>query len=136
MRVFKMCGVAGLTLLLGVGGCVSSSYTGATAAPTQSVDVYHSGAEVARPYTEMGTVRTTASPSMPLQSVEAELVNQARQHGADAIVIDKVEVETIGYRTDTSSGEKVVPATNDTHPGSSTAIREKVVSARLLKYTR
>jgi hypothetical protein len=136
MGLHSLLCAAGLTIVLGAGGCTSSSYTGTTAAATEHVDIFHSDSEVTRPHTAMGIVRTTASPSMPLQSIEAELVNQAQRRGADAIVIDKVELETIGYRVDTSSGEKVVTATGATDQGSGTAIRERVVSARLLKYNR
>jgi len=124
-----------LFLILPVGGCTSSTYSGTTASPTQRVDVYHSEAEVSRPHTSMGTIRTTASPSMSLGAIEAELVNQARQRGADAIIVDKVALETIGYRTETASGEQVVPATGASAETSGTAVREKVVTARLIKYT-
>jgi len=122
-------------LAFGIQACVSSSYSGAEYAPTQHVEVIHDAAAVPSDFITMGTVRTTASPGMSLQSIQYELVDQARRRGADAIVIDAVQLETIGYRADPQSGqpERVVPAGAENAGEQRTAVREQVVTARLLK---
>lgn len=130
------------SLLLATGllaACVSSSYSGQQYAPTQQVEVFHDPGAIPAGFVAMGEIRTTASPGMSLQSIEVELVDQARRRGADAIVIDRVQLETIGYRVEPSSSspEGVSSGADDRIGGAGgeagTAIREQVVAARLLK---
>lgn len=114
--------------------CVSSSYSGQQYAPTQQVEVLHDQGSIPAGYFSMGEIRTTASPGMSLQSIEAELVDQARRRGADAILVERVELQTIGHQVEPSPAnpEGVVAAGGGT-AGSGKAIREQVVTARLLK---
>ncbi|MCA9286239.1 MAG: hypothetical protein KDA22_13525 [Phycisphaerales bacterium] len=134
-RVRLMLLVAGLAL--GPQACVSSTYSGQEYAPTQHVEVFHDDAAVPPEYVTMGSVRTTATPGMSLESIQFELVDQARRRGADAIVVDRVQLETIGYRADSASGqaEHVTPAGDPSAAEGGQAIRQQVVTARLLKRT-
>ncbi|MFO0874098.1 MAG: hypothetical protein U0575_09025 [Phycisphaerales bacterium] len=121
--------------------CTSSVYRGESAAPSPQVEVFHSESQVARPYQVMGTITTNAPAFMSEASIEMELVNQAKHRGADAIVVDSVRIETVGFRTtDPAGGMETYTNAKDT-AGDTAAdakrvpIQEKAASARLLRYT-
>lgn len=118
-------------------GCSSSMYQGTTQAPTHHVDVYRAESEIVRAHEVMGVVKTNAADFMSAQAIEMELVNQAMHCGADAIIVDSVIEETIGYRIDdpSSGSSAYVKAGATPAAANGTAIREKVASARLVKYT-
>lgn len=116
-------------------------YQGETRAATAHVDVYRSDSEVTRPHRTMGVITTNAAEFMSAESIEMELVSQAKRRGADAIVVDSISMETIGYRNDDSSGSRRYVKAGNANSGTSgdagsTAIVEKAVTARLLTYTR
>lgn len=74
-------------------------------------------------------------------SIEMELVNQAQRRGADAIIVDSITLETVGYRTTDPAGDAETYSGAGSSPGGTPTgdgrvpIQEKAASARLLRYT-
>lgn len=108
-------------------GCVTTTYSGTTSAPTTRVDVYTSESEIKVPYSVIGVSRAVAGPSLPEHAIRAQLVEDAKVRGADGIIIHGARMETIGT-IDTADG-----AAGRT---SSREVRDQVVEAQLIRYKR
>jgi hypothetical protein len=124
-----------------VSGCVSVDYMGRSYAPTTHVDVFFSLEEVKRPYEVMGTASARADDGMGMQKIQDELVKDAMKRGADALVIMDVNRVVSGTESTTSGtvhekkSRKRWWEPDYTEQSSTTVNHEKVVNARLLKYT-
>ena len=85
------------SVLLLLSGCVSVDYVGKTYAPTSNVDVYFSPDDVKRPYQTMGLVRAQVD-VIPFtnqsQQLQDKLIAEARQRGADGIIIGQIDQRT------------------------------------------
>ena len=142
-KVLTFC-CAMVTMAL-VAACATTDYVGRRYAPTMSVDVYFSLAEVKRQYEVMGIAQTRGDDSMDAQSIQQQLEKDAMAAGADAIVIEGMEVVETGS-TSSNSGQAVDatrPIRNNREPKpavrwdqqtTTTIQREKVIKAKLLKY--
>jgi hypothetical protein len=139
MRWIGMAAAAAAVLVLG--GCVSVDYMGRSYAPTAHVDVFYSPDEVRRPYEVMGQASARADDGMGMQKIQDELVKDAMKRGADALVILDVNRVVTGTETTTSGtvhekkSRKRWWEPDYTEQSSTTVNHEKVVQARLLKYT-
>ncbi len=141
-----------ITLVFGAAvlvGCATTDYVGETYAPTTHVDIFFAESDVDRAHKTIGTARTEGTEYMTFEAIEQQLVADAMARGADAIIIDGMETVTVGSTT-TASGTshdkpryvvtqdgKLKNVGGDGHYDSiatSTEIRDKVISARLIKY--
>lgn len=149
-------GVLGVALACGAlaGGCVSVDYTGRSFAPTVDVDVYYSLGDVKRPYEVMGKAEARAGDGTALADFECELVKEAQQRGADAIVIEDSQFIVTGEETRSSGRSQTRDRDDRTRSGglvkprpgsgrtesrweeqsSTTVMRERLVTTRFLKY--
>jgi hypothetical protein len=123
-------------------GCVSVDYMGRSYAPTAHVDVYYSLEELKRPYEIMGQASARADDGMSMQKIQDELVKDAMKRGADALVMGDVSRVASGTETTTSgtvherkNSKKKWWEPDYTETSSTTVSHEKLVHARLLKYT-
>lgn len=142
-KVLTLC-CAMVTMAL-VAACATTDYVGRRYAPTMSVDVYFSLAEVKRQYEVMGIAQTRGDDSMDAQSIQQQLEKDAMAAGADAIVIEGMEVVETGS-TSSNSGQAVdatrpirnnreaKPVVRWDQQTTTTIQREKVIKAKLLKY--
>ncbi len=137
-------------LILGMlTGCATTDYVGQTYPPTENVDIFFSTDDIPRQYTVMGTAKTEGTEYLTFEAIEQQLVKDAMARGADAIVIDGMETITVGSTTTTSGKSNDTPKYVVTQDGelknvggsghydamsSTTDIRDKVLSARLIKY--
>ena len=86
-------------------GCTSVDYVGKTYAPTTNVDVYMSADDVGRPYDVMGEARAqvdTIPFAKPGQQLQDKLVAQAREKGADGIILGQLQNRTVGSTSNTT----------------------------------
>lgn len=120
-------------------GCASTDYVGKTYPETTNVDVFFSAEDVEREYEVMGQAKTEGGEYMSFESMQKQLVKDAMKRGADAIIIEGLDTVVLATTTSTQgestsksgkSGEK----TGYTEYSSTSDIREKVITSRLLKY--
>ena len=145
--MIKYLAAASLYLLLAA--CASTDYVGESYAPTTNVDVFFDAAEIKRSYTTMGTAKTEGSEYMSFEVIEQQLVQDAMAKGADAILIEGMDTITVGSTTYSSGDSEGGPRYVVTEKGklknvggdghysaiaTTTDIKDKVISARLLKY--
>lgn len=112
-------------------GCVSHDYVGETYAPTQHVQVFFDDA-VPAGYRVMGQDRADSIDATSTQDIVQDMVEKAREVGADAILITSVESVETGSSTTTQGKDKEKDGEwrSNAH---TTVIREKVVTAKFLK---
>ncbi len=130
-------------------GCATTDYVGQSYPPTDSVDIFFSADDIAREYIVMGTAKTEGTEYLTFEAIEQQLVKDAMARGADAIVIDGMETITVGSTTNVSGQSGDPPKYVVTQDGklknvggeghydaisTTTDIRDKVLSARLIKY--
>lgn len=142
-KVLTLC-CAMVTMAL-VAACATTDYVGRRYAPTMGVDVYFSLAEVKRQYEVMGIAQTRGDQSMEAQSIQEQLEKDAMAAGADAIVIEGMEVVETGSTSSNNgqavdatrpirNGREAKPAVRWDQQTTTTIQREKVIKAKLLKY--
>lgn len=117
-------------------GCTTTDYFGKTYPPTQRVDVFFSPHDVRRDYEVMGQIRAEADEFVSLQAMQQQLMNEAMQKGADAILIEHVGKTQTGITTvEQKTKEKKKSGNSSSTMISSTQIEtNRVVIAKLLKY--
>ncbi len=137
-------------LVLGtLAACATTDYVGQSYAPTENVDIFFSTDDIGRQYTVMGTAKTEGTEYLTFEAIEQQLVKDAMARGADAIVIDGMDTITVGSTTNTSGQSDDPPKYVVTQDGelknvggkghydaisTTTDVRDKVLSARLIKY--
>lgn len=129
--------------------CATTDYVGETYAPTTHVDVFFAESDVGRTYKTIGTARTEGTEYMTFETIEQQLVTDAMAKGADAVIIDGMETVTVGSTTTTNGTSQDKPRYVVTQDGklknvggdghydsiaTTTDVRDKVISARLIKY--
>ena len=129
-------------------GCVSTDYIGKTYAPTAHVDVFFHEEEISPPHELMGRIRAEAPDLLTFEQMEQQLVKEAMEHGADAIVILGMDTVEVGSTTNTSgsSAQPHYVATTDgklkqvggherwSSTAYTTVQKDKVLTATLIKY--
>jgi hypothetical protein len=117
-------------------GCTTTDYLGKTYPPTQHVDVFFSSQDVKRAYEVMGEIRAEADDIVSYESMQNKLVQEAMQKGADAILIEKLDMTETGSTT----VENKTREQHNRRTSSSTAIatthieEDRLITGRLLKY--
>jgi hypothetical protein len=117
-------------------GCTTTDYFGKTYPPTQRVDVFFSAHDVRRDYEIMGQIRAEADEFVSLQAMQQQLMNEAMQKGADAILIEHVGKTQTGLTTvEHNTKEKKKSGDSSSTMISTTQIEtNRLVIAKLLKY--
>jgi hypothetical protein len=150
-----LCRWAGPAVLCAaLAGCVTSEYVGRTYPPTSHVDVYFDAKEVPHPFTVMGEVRTQGDELFSFDRIQKELVEKAQAEGADGVIILGIGRERIATKTTTDTQVRTtetsdlgvddrgalrgttVTAGSVTTTGATSDIDVKVVTGRLIKYTK
>ena len=116
--------------------CATTDYFGKTYPPTQRVDVFFSPQDVRRSYEVMGEIHAQADELVSLQAMQRQLVNEAMQKGADAILIEHVGKTETGFTTvEQKNKEKKKSGQSSSATVSTTQIEtNRVITAKLLKY--
>jgi hypothetical protein len=117
-------------------GCTTTDYLGKTYPPTQHVDVFFSSQDVKRPYEVMGEIRAEADDIVSYDAMQQKLVQEAMQKGADAILIEKLDMTETGYTTvENRSGEGHRRRESSSTAISTTNLEEdRLITAKFLKY--
>jgi hypothetical protein len=126
--------LAALTLV--VPGCAHLDYVGRAHAPTTHVDLYFSEAEITRSYEVMGHLVVTGDQYIGLSRMQDKLMREAREKGADAVVIQeaarvRASEETRVSTSTTGDGE----GTSESLTRASThTVESKRIRALFVKY--
>ncbi len=99
-------------------GCATVDYVGQSYTPTQHVDVYFSEADVPRAYTVIGKVLASGDQFTSASRLNARMLEQAREKGADAVIILDIS------RTPMSDAQQVVETTTVSGDGSDKTIQK------------
>mgnify|MGYP001546182496 FL=1 len=137
-----------ITLLIAV-GCTTTDYVGKTYSKTDSVELYFNKDEINRPYEVMGQIKAEAPEALKFEDMEQQLVKDAMEKGADAILIEElktVEVGSVGSASGKTYGDaeyyldknmklkKRGGSDHYTQLSTTTIVKDHVIDAKLLKY--
>ncbi|RLE17955.1 MAG: hypothetical protein DRJ65_22055 [Acidobacteria bacterium] len=132
------------------GACVTTDYMGKTYPPTSHADVFFKAEDVKHAYETMGRIEGETTEYMTFEVIEQQLIKEAMAKGADAILILGMDTKVVGSTSATSGKgwedpKYVIDEDGDLKNvggdghysafSTSTDIRDKVVTAELLKYT-
>jgi hypothetical protein len=117
-------------------GCTTTDYLGKTYPPTQHVDVFFSPQDVKRAYEVMGEIRAEGDDIVSYESMQQKLVQEAMQKGADAILIEKLDMTETGYTTvgDKTGEKRRRRASSSTTISTTTIEKDRLITGKLLKY--
>ena len=123
-----------LVLVLFVGACAERvDYVGTSYEPTAYVDRYFSEADVEEDYVVMGRAIAHAGTRISTEELQEELLEEAREKGADGIIIhgfDRVQIgETTTYNEGTDQGSTTGIATTNVQ-------EERRIEATFIKYKK
>src|SRR5215831_12684114 len=127
-------------LLMLATSCAHLDYAGQSFPPTQNVDLFYSEANVNREYTVIGELTGTGDQFVSTQKLQDQMVQKAREKGADGVVILGLEHfqsgENTNYTESTTEGKNKKGKTVTTTSGSSSTSSEesKRIRAILIKY--
>jgi hypothetical protein len=115
-------------------GCTTTDYFGKTYPPTQRVAVFFSAQDVSRPFEVMGVIHAQADELVSFQAMQRQLMTDAMQKGADAILIENVGKIETGITTVESRIKEKNARHSSTTFSSAQIETDRVVKAQLLKY--
>jgi len=121
-------------------GCAHLDYVGQSYPPTQQVDLYYSEENVGREYTVMGELAATAQEFVSARKIQEQMVEKAKQKGADAVVILGMEHFKSGENTNYSetttqgTGRKGKKFTTTSGTQSTSVEESKRIRALFVKY--
>jgi predicted TIM-barrel enzyme len=127
-------------LVLPLVGCAHLDYIGETAAPTTTVQVFYSEANVPQAYRVMGEAVASAGLLVSTDKIQRQLVDKARKTGADAVVLTGIEHYESGQSTSseestTRSKDKKGSTKVSSSSSSQTSVEEsKRIHALFIKY--
>jgi hypothetical protein len=116
--------------------CTTTDYLGKTYSPTQHVDVFFSPQDVKRAYEVMGEIRAEGDDIVSYEAMQQKLEQEAMQKGADAILIEKLDMTETGYTTvENKTKEQQKRRTSSSTATSTTYIeKDRLITGKLLKY--
>jgi hypothetical protein len=125
-----------LALFALLAGCTTTDYLGKTYPPTQHVDVFFSPQDVTRAYEVMGEIRAEGDDIVSYESMQYKMVQEAMQKGADALLIEKLDmIETGATTVENRTREQHKRRTPSPTAISTTNIeKDRLITAKLLKY--
>jgi hypothetical protein len=117
-------------------GCTTTDYFGKTYPPTQGAEVFFNPQDVRRSYEVMGEIHAKADDIISFQAMQRQLVSEAMQKGADAILIEHLGTTQTGFTTVENRTTKKDKKSKKTTSTISTTQNEtnRVIIAKLLKY--
>ena len=118
--------VSFLILVLFVGACAERvDYVGTSYPPTAYVDLYFSEADVEEDYVVMGHAIAQAGTHVSTRELQEELLEEARERGADGVIIRGFDRVAVGETTQERSS------------GATTSVEEeRRIDAIFIKYKR
>lgn len=96
-------------LVLFVSACAEVDYVGSSYPPTTHVDVYYSEDDVDKDHRVMGHAVAHADDFVSIEKLQKALIEEARNRGADGIIIH--DIESIPAHTTDDSDERQIKAT-------------------------
>ena len=130
-------------------GCTTTDYVGKTYSKTDSVEIYFNKDEIKRPYEVMGQIKAEAPEALKFEDMEQQLVKDAMEKGADAILIGELKTVEVGSVTSASGKtygdaeyyldknmklKKRGGSDHYTQLSTTTIVKDHVINAKLLKY--
>ncbi len=128
-----------LVLSFIVCSCVSVDYIGKSYPSTSHVEVYMDENDITAPYEVMGELiaETDDNFFINAEKMQNKLMEEARQKGADAIILGSLQKRVSGEGTTTSSETKIKDDKIKTTEQSETHVNEKKeLRARLIKFKK
>ena len=128
--MFK-CTVSLLVLAMFVGACSERGvdYVGTSYSPTTHVDLYFSEFDVEEDYVVMGRVVARAGKRVSNKRLQEKLLQEAREKGADGIIIHEFDRVPVGEITNENTiGNTTITTT--------TVREERRIEATFIKYKR
>ena len=127
--------ILAIPMLLFAVSCAHVDYVGRSYPPTDRVDVFYTEGDVPHEYNVMGKVVATANDLVSAEKLQEKIVQKAREHGADAVVLLGLERYKSGSTTDYNETTEKRGRKERTHGSSSTTDQEnKEVQALFIKY--
>lgn len=120
-------------------GCTKIDYVGKEYPPTTDVEIFFSMDDVEREYEVMGHLTATAADMVSTEKMQEEILEKAREKGADAVVIlglDRYATASPSSWSETTETTKTGTGTKTTTTGSASPGTEekKEIRATFLKY--
>lgn len=128
-----------LVLALGLSSCVSTDYVGKTYTPTTSVEIFMSEADIAGDYEVMGELiaRSDDNVFTSSEKMQNKLLEEAKDKGADGIILGSLERTVTGESSSRTSETKVKAERVSTRETSETTVKEKKeLRATLIKFKK
>lgn len=124
-----------VVLILLIAGCTKINYIGEQYPPTTHVDMYFSEEDVEKEYKVMGHVEVIAGEFVDVDKMQKDLMEKAREVGADGVIILGLDEYVTGQRSSWSEST-VDKEHSSTTSGStsSTPIKEKKIKSLFIKY--
>jgi hypothetical protein len=128
-----------LVAVLAAAGCTKIDYVGKEYPPTADVEIFFSLDDVKEDYEVMGHLTATADDFVSVEKMQEDIINKAREKGADAVVIFELDRFASGGSTswsETTENKETLDGSRTTVSGSSSSSTEekKEIRAKLLKY--
>ena len=94
-----------VSLILLVGllavGCAEVDYVGESFKPTTNIDLYFSKEDIEKEYTVMG--HAIGSGTYDSSSIQKALIEEAKEKGADAVLITGIDDQDNGYESEVTA---------------------------------
>jgi len=129
--------------------CTTTDYVGKTYSKTDSVEIYFNKDEIKRPYEVMGQIKAEAPEALKFEDMEQQLVKDAMEKGADAVLIGELKTVEVGS-VSSASGQTYGDAEyyldknmklkkrggsdHYTQLSTTTIVKDHIIDAKLLKY--
>ena len=124
-----------IAVLVFMFSCTKIDYVGREYPPTEHVDIFFSLDDVELEYTIMGHITATADDFVSAEKMQKEMLQKAREKGADALVILGLEHYTTGGKsTYAETVEKKEDKETTTGVTTTSVEEKKEIKGTLLKY--
>ena len=130
-------------------GCTTTDYVGKTYSKTDRVEIFFNTNEIKRDYEVMGEIKAEAPEAVKFEDMEKQLVKDAMEKGADAILIGELKTVEVGsvssaygktygdphYYIDKNMKLRKKGGSNHySQLTTTTIVKDHVINAKLLKY--
>lgn len=119
--------------------CVSTDYVGKSYPPTSNVEIYFSENDIKGDYEVMGelTAETEDFVFTNAEKMQNKMIDEAKQKGADGIILSGLERRVTGEESATNSETKVKDDKVKSSTKTETSVKEKkTLRGRLIKFKR
>jgi len=129
--------------------CTTTDYLGKTYSKTNRVELFFNTDEIKREYEVMGQIKAEAPEAFKFEVMEQQLVKNAMEKGADAILISELKTVEVGsftsttgktygdpeyYLDDNMKLQKKGGSDHYSQISTTTIVKDHVIDAKLLKY--